>query len=349
LNKKLIFRCDAGSAPEIGTGHVTRSKTIANSLVEKGFLLPNDIYFYTRSDIDYDLGESHLCKSGYEYQVFPNSQLEANSISEINILKNSSASLILMDRLQTTENFVRAISSSGKKIVTFDDYGSGRIHADLAINAIFDDIDYSENLKKGYEYLVLSQPTYFPVPIKKNVEKIVATFGGLDARNLCKFFLENSSCIPESCSVDVILGKCDKSLVNDYLAYIEAKKNTDKFQLHVFPPNYHNIIAGADLAITSGGLSIFEFLAYGVPTIGLPQYKHQHRTIKKLEDAGIGLLGSNGMILLDEMFELALNKMLNNFSLRKSMAMKARASIDGNGIDRIVNLLIDKFPENFYA
>ena len=89
MSRKVIFRCDAGHAPEIGTGHIARSKTLANNLVEKGFLRKSDIVFYTRNDSDYNLGEKYLAKSGYEYQVFANNKLEANSISELNILKNS--------------------------------------------------------------------------------------------------------------------------------------------------------------------------------------------------------------------------------------------------------------------
>lgn len=167
MNRKVIFRCDAGHAPEIGTGHITRSKTLANSLVEKGFLRRSDIVFYTRNDIGYDLGESYLTESGFAYRVFPNNELKANSISESSILKHSNASLIFMDRLLTSEELVKIISSSGKKIVTFDDYGSGRVWADLAVCAIFDDIGESENLFKGYEYLVLSKNSYSEASVKK--------------------------------------------------------------------------------------------------------------------------------------------------------------------------------------
>lgn len=185
--------------------------------------------------------------------------------------------------------------------------------------------------------------------LKKKVKRVVATFGGLDARDLCRFFLENSSCIPNTCSVDIILGSCKESVLNKYLKYIDINKFKDKFKVHVSPTNYHEIISNADLAVTSGGLSIFEFSAYGVPTIGLPQFQHQLRTIKKLEDAGISLLGSDGMILSKKKFKVALNKILHDFSLRNMMAVKARTSIDGKGINRIVRLLIDKFPDNFYV
>jgi UDP-2,4-diacetamido-2,4,6-trideoxy-beta-L-altropyranose hydrolase len=349
MKRKVIFRCDAGHAPEIGTGHITRSKTLANNLVEKGFLRRSDIIFYTRNDPDYDLGEKYLAESGYEYQVFANNELEANSSSELNILKNSNAILIVMDRLETTDDLIKGVSSSEKKIITFDDYGSGRVFADLAISAIFDNVCTFDNLVRGYEYLVLSKSSYRPLPVRKNVAKIVATFGGHDARNLCQFFLENSSGIPDSCSVDIILGSCKKSLLQKYIQYIESKQLDHRFKLHVFPENYHEIIANADLAVTSGGLSIFEFSAYGVPTIGLPQYEHQLRTIENLRDAGISFLGSDGMAMSSKNFKSSLSKMIHDFNCRNTMAMSARKSIDGGGVHRIIKLLTEKFPDIFYA
>lgn len=349
MERKVIFRCDAGHAPEIGTGHITRSKTLANNLIENGLLGRNDIIFYTRNDPGYNLGIDYLAGSGFEYQVFSNNELDANSSSELNVLKNSNAILIIMDRLETTDDLMKGVSSSGKKIITFDDYGSGRVCADLAISAIFDDVCLYDNLVRGYEYLVLSGSRFCPLPVKKNVTKIVATFGGHDTRNLCQFFLENSLKIPDSCSVDIILGNCKKSLLQKYMYYTQAKEIDHKFKFYVYPENFHEIITKADLAITSGGLSIFEVLACGVPTIGLPQYEHQLRTIENLRDAGICFLGSDGMTLSSKVLKGCLNKMIYNYNCRNTMAMSARKSIDGRGVHRITKLLTEKFPDIFYA
>jgi len=349
MNRKVIFRCDAGHAPEIGTGHIARSKTLANNLVEKGYSCKNDIMFYTRHDSDYDLGESYLADSGFAYKVFTNNGLKANSSSELEILQSANATLIFMDRLATSSKLIDGIASSGKKIVTFDDYGSGRVCADLAISAIFDDVSEFDNLVKGYGYLVLSKNSYNPLPVSQHITKIVATFGGHDTRDLCRFFLENSAIIPSTCSVDIILGGCEEDTLRWYYEYIELKQLQDRFKVHKFPDNYHKIIANADLAITSGGLSIFEFAAYGIPSVGLPQYEHQLRTIENLRDAGISLVGSEGMALSQDTFKASLGRILNDSTLRNHMAMCARKCIDGNGIDRIIKLLISKFPDTFYG
>jgi len=348
MSRSVIFRCDAGHSPEIGTGHIARSKTLANSLVNNDLLNTEDIFFYTRDDPDFSLGQKYLKGSGLQYQVFPRNSLEANSTSELEILANSSASIIFMDRLETSSGLVKGLLESGKKVVTFDDYGPGRVHSDLAISAIFDDVEISNNLVKGYEYLILSRKTYHPKQIRSQIKKIVATFGGIDARDLCSFFLQNSLVISNLCSVDIVLGRCEESVLKNYLRFIESNNLKDRFNIYVSPSNYHEIIAEADLAITSGGLSIFEFSAYGIPSIALPQYEHQLRTIKNLGDAGICLPGTDNMNLSNEKFRDCIGKLTDDVNYRQSMAMEARKRIDGEGVQRITTLLKDKFSDIFY-
>jgi UDP-2,4-diacetamido-2,4,6-trideoxy-beta-L-altropyranose hydrolase len=345
--KKVIFRCDAGSMNEIGSGHIVRSINLANALVNRGFLLRSEIVFYTRGDKKYLLGDKLLMKSGFEYKVFSRNELKSNSISEINILKSSSANLIFMDRLETTRELVKKIINEGKKIVTFDDYGSGRMFASLAICAILNDLPDSRNLYKGYDYLILSNNLYKLSEFKNTPNKIVATFGGYDARNLCQHFLDNISALPNYFSVDIILGNVKNLKLENYLDQIVSMKIQDRVSIHNRPSKYYEIISQADIAISSGGLSIFEFAANGIPSIGLPQYIHQLNTIIKLENEGISILGSDNMNLSDKKFISTLDKLINNSKTRKNLALNASQKINGNGLIKVIDLLVEKFPEIF--
>jgi UDP-2,4-diacetamido-2,4,6-trideoxy-beta-L-altropyranose hydrolase len=346
MTAKVIFRCDAGSKPEIGSGHIVRSINLANALIEKKCLTRSDIVFYTRGDNQYQLGGFLLTKSGFNYKVFSKNELISNSLSEINILKSSSADLIFMDRLETSKELVTKIISKGKKIITFDDYGDGRLSANLSICAILDDLPQSNNVFKGYEYLILSNSlnTHFKFNNKPNT--IVATFGGHDARDLCQHFLNNISELPNSLEVDIILGRLSIPKINNYLKQIISLGMQERICIHNTPSNYYDIISKADVAVCSGGLSIFEFAACGVPSIGLPQYTHQLNTIIKLANDGICLLGSNSMTLSNKKFLSTLNELLLNYELRKDIALTASKKINGNGLMKVINLLVEKFPEN---
>tara|TARA_B110000003_G_C16632016_1_gene527032 strand:+ start:196 stop:1242 length:1047 start_codon:yes stop_codon:yes gene_type:complete len=347
MHHKVIFRCDAGHAPEIGTGHIARSKTLANELVNSKLLSKDDIIFLTRDDPGFDLGKKYLKKSGFNFEVFADQKLKANSDSEKYILCNANTKIIFMDRLETSENLIKSISARGIKVVTFDDYGDGRNFSDLAISSIFDDVTHSLNLITGYKYLILSKNVYKKSIIRNNVSNIVATFGGNDARDLCLHFLKNIEFIDPKIKIEIILGKVEEEDIYRYKNIVKERLNNN-IDIHIFPNNYHEIIANADFAISSGGLSIFEFSAYGVPSIGLPQYPHQLRTIKNLEKAGISILGTLEMNLSNNKLSDAIKMLISDNALRKKMAIKCRDSIDGNGVERIKDILKVKFKGVFY-
>tara|TARA_B100001123_G_C15314862_1_gene1025758 strand:- start:4 stop:1053 length:1050 start_codon:yes stop_codon:yes gene_type:complete len=348
MDPRVIFRCDAGHAPEIGTGHIARSKTLANALVTKGYINSNEIIFLTRDDVGYNLGKKYLDGAGINYKYFSNNELKANSESETKILSESDAELIFIDRLETDRDLVKKIRSKGIRIVTFDDYGTGREQADLAISSIFSDINESENLIKGYEYLILSSELYKPLPFKNELSTVAVSFGGNDNRNLCLHFLENLDVLPKTLKIEVILGKVDEKILDDYLNIITKKMREDKVNFHIFPKNYHEIISNADLAVTSGGLSIFEFAAWGVPSVALPQYEHQLKTIENLQEAGISFLGSNNMNLSNTKFSIAMGKLLEDNNLRNNMALNAKKCIDGKGLSRILDKLKIQFKDIFH-
>ena len=114
--------------------------------------------------------------------------------------------------------------------------------------------------KKSYPQSIVNDET----------KKIVATFGGNDQRDICSHFLSIANSIPSDIEIDIILGKINDDLIKKYQDKIKSLKKISHIKLHVFPSNYHEIISSADLAISTGGLSIFEFSAFGIPSIEFP-------------------------------------------------------------------------------
>ena len=347
MSEKVIFRCDAGSKQEVGSGHIMRSINLANDFLNQGLIDRNDLVFYTRGDNQFQLGEKLLHNSGFKYKVFSNNELRSNSQSEINILRSSGASLIIIDRLETTKELVVEIISEDKKIVTFDDYGSGRSFATFSICAILDDLPEAKNLYRGYDYLILSNkikelPNFNALP-----KRIVATFGGHDARDLTQHFIDNIPHLPDYCSVDIIIGSDLLSKFSVYSRQVKLLRVHKKVAIHARPSNYYQILSKADIGVCSGGLSIFEFASIGIASIGLPQYMHQLITILKLEKDGICLLGSNNMNLSNEKFNSTLKILLNNSQIRQEMSNNATKKIPSNGLMKVTQLFKERFPYIF--
>ena len=57
---KILFRCDGGTAPDIGTGHIYRCLSLANNLVSKNILKKKEIIFLTRNDKRFTFGKKIL-------------------------------------------------------------------------------------------------------------------------------------------------------------------------------------------------------------------------------------------------------------------------------------------------
>jgi spore coat polysaccharide biosynthesis predicted glycosyltransferase SpsG len=340
--KKVLFRCDAGSSPEIGTGHIIRCLTLADYLVGSGFVGKDAILFLTRNDAEFNSGIQILEKRKYSYKAYSDYQLAANSQKEIDTILSAGVSLVVMDRLNTSSELVASLQKENIQVVTFDDYGSGRLIADIAICAIFDDVDESPNLYKGYPYLILSGNKYHPQKPHSKVKSICATFGGFDARDLCTFFIDCLDTITDSISIDIVLGNTKPNLITKYNYMIRNLERENQVTIHVQPSNYHEIISNTSLAISSGGLSIFELAAWGIPTIGLPQYEHQLRTIYKLQEDGIAAAGSIGMALDKNKLQAEIMKMINENEVRQKKAQLAHKLIDGQGLRRVLNILTEK-------
>ena len=112
-----------------------------------------------------------------------------------------------------------------------------------------------------------------------------------------------------------------------------------KINLAVLSSNYFKRLAKADLAIVSGGLTVFDSISRGVPVIGLPQYRHQLKTVINLENKNVIKLGSLRMKLDKENFINLFNKMIISFEDRAFLSKNSIDLVDRKGSERVLNIL----------
>ena len=49
MQEKILFRCDAGTIKEVGTGHLIRSISVADQLVSSKIIKKENIFFLIKS------------------------------------------------------------------------------------------------------------------------------------------------------------------------------------------------------------------------------------------------------------------------------------------------------------
>jgi len=269
--------------------------------------------------------------------------LNWNSLAESLAIIKLSPDLIIVDRLSTKSGWIKRIVSKNTRIIVFDDNGSGSKFANATINGILHGQKKRRGLFQGYKFLYLGFPqNLIQSPIEKSVSKIVVTFGGHDERNLVCFFLESIQNINfnRMISITILVRETsDEKFVKWKLILDQLNSNLIEISIINNATNFYEIVATADLLITSGGITVFEAVALGRPVIGIPQYLHQLRTLRKLKKLKVVEMGSCSMSLNKEYFMKIFNDITSCFIKRQKLSYNCTKLIKRNSSDLVLQII----------
>jgi spore coat polysaccharide biosynthesis predicted glycosyltransferase SpsG len=268
----VLFRCDAADIAEIGTGHVYRCLTIAQLLKKKFRLKNQDIAFLIKSKNKYKKGLKIL--SFYKFKIIKinDSKLKPNSIKEAKYLLKHPSKLLILDRLgKSNLNFFNLIKNSFNKKIIIDDSSKIRKCFDLSLNPLIHNVLKFKNSYIGFNYLFI--PTLL---IKKNFKviknNIFLFFGGYDKKNITIKILKILNNI--SFKLNIFIQTNLRKKINNI-----SSKNSIFFFNH---KNYLKTLKSSNIAITAGGMGLFDALYLNKKIICIPQYKHQEINAKKI-------------------------------------------------------------------
>jgi|TARA_B100001964_G_C14245656_1_gene607260 spore coat polysaccharide biosynthesis predicted glycosyltransferase SpsG len=269
---KVLFRCDAADIPEIGTGHLYRCLVIAQLLKGKFRLKNKDIAFLVKSKNHYK--KSLKILSFYKFKVIKikDSKLKPNSIEEANYLLKHPSKLLILDRLgKSNLDFFNLIKNSFKKKVIIDDSSKIRRYFDLSLNPLIQNVVKFKNSYIGFNYLIL--PTLF-IKKKFRVSKnnIFLFFGGYDKKNITINVIKILNTIPYKINMFV------QNNLKKKIKEISSKNNIFFFN----HKNYLSTIRSSNIAITAGGMGLFDALYLNKKILCIPQYKHQEINAKRV-------------------------------------------------------------------
>jgi UDP-2,4-diacetamido-2,4,6-trideoxy-beta-L-altropyranose hydrolase len=88
----------------------------------------------------------------------------------------------------------------------------------------------------------------------------------------------------------------------------------------------------ADLAVTGGGMTLYECLATSVPVVGVCLADNQRPNIDELGRAGLILKGEPSL-------EGAIERLAGDPALRRSMSARGRRTVDGRGTERVADAI----------
>jgi len=325
----ILIRAD-GSL-NIGLGHIFRCLTIANHFKKTYDDIKIDFITQSDPEVQNKLLRDYKC-------INPNENLIVEDL-----VKKSD--LFISDMLNTSNSYISDIKMQNPliKLVCIDNNTQLKYieSADVVFNAnVFHKPKIKDNNFKYYlgpDYMILRDSFIINHPriLDKAVNKLFISFGGSDGKGCTLNVLSALKTINKSFEINVIAGP-----MFQYQQELEKMADEDdRIKIILEPKNIYELMNNADLAIISAGITLYEICCLGVPSIVIPQVKHQSDIALEFAKKETCInLGYNPKSMD---IKTNVEKLVSDNDLRNKLSTKGKEFVDGKGLKRFIDIIMD--------
>jgi spore coat polysaccharide biosynthesis predicted glycosyltransferase SpsG/ribosomal protein S18 acetylase RimI-like enzyme len=310
---KILHICVEGSSRELGTGHVVRGRYLLDELAKVNY---HELTVLTNSNSFEEL-------KGLRKYVLNNLKEIKKKIEDFYFL--SQFEIIIFDTLDIFADSYEIIKKQEKIIVGID-VSENLSMVDIRVNP---SINSKNVFLKGLHYSIIN-------PILQNFksierENLFVCFGGYDHKKHLQKIIGKLEKIKSFKAIFIVTSSKEEY---DQISNLDLKKTRVFYK----PNNFYSILNSSSVALISGGVLLQEAAHLGVPSMVIPQYKHQKMIGKRLlkEDACLEVknINLNYETLINDVVRCShQEKRLENIS-------SSSASLnDGFGSKRLINIL----------
>ena len=336
----VLIRADGNE--KIGSGHIMRTKSIANELKELGAKVLYALADERGKRLINNEFQSVVLSSNYECL-----DDEINALSSV--IKEQKIKLILLDSYFVTPKYFKELKKLAK-VAYIDDLDAFAYECEALINygAFFDKNEYKarQNLAKKYflgsEFAPLRAEFGSTQKSSKNTQKkqVLLTTGNTDLLGimprLLEAFLSDESL--KNLEFLAISGAFNEH-ENKLLALSAKHKNIKVLKN---PENMAQIMAEADFVLSAGGSTLYELASLAKAVICFSIAANQNN-IKSWAEAGAMLYAGDAKADSHSVVTKSLNllkSLLNDENLAKTLGQKAHFFVDGKGAIRLAKELL---------
>ncbi|MBW1793736.1 MAG: UDP-2,4-diacetamido-2,4,6-trideoxy-beta-L-altropyranose hydrolase [Deltaproteobacteria bacterium] len=342
---RVLFRCDV--SPRVGTGHLRRCLTLAEELKDLGAFV-----FFACRVADFDVAKE-LNGAADDWALLSWSLTPESDVDEVvQLYRRYQIDIAVIDHYRVDVQYQKRLYESGVRWLQFDGYAEQPFWADWVMNA--------SPAAKESSYLPLRQrdetrfllgPAYAflrrefhqwrsKVKFRKQVQKILLTFGGADDKGATVLCLEAIKSLEPNIERVVLVTTANPRMA-EIVNWSEKNENLN-VTLHIDKEKVGRCTAEVDIAITAGGMTTFETAAMGLPSLIVQIADNQRLNAGAWQNKGAAI-DIGPIEKLDPTFlEHQVSKLINDSQLRISMSHAGKALVDCLGAQRVARILLSR-------
>lgn len=329
----FVFRADGG--PEIGYGHLVRTGALAREGLEKGFstTLATTTPREAR-DVFIEAVEVIELPSRDDPRPF------------VKYLERSSPDFVFTDAYPVDTAYQRSIrrdaplavfQDDARHAVSADVFVNGNLYADTLTYEFVDEVPIT---CLGTEYVLLRSEIREYLndepPWRDPPERALVTMGGSDMTNQTPTVIRAFDGV--DIHVDAIVGPGFsesqeheiRSAATDVSADVQLWRDPDDLPRRMFQ---------ADFAVSTSSSTTYELLALGTPIVSVPVVNNQEPIAAALRELGVASVVDRGAD--ESAVARAIETYVSDPELRRERRMRGRELVDGNGPERVIDVMCD--------
>jgi spore coat polysaccharide biosynthesis predicted glycosyltransferase SpsG len=174
--------------------------------------------------------------------------------------------------------------------------------------------------------------------VKRELESVMVTFGGDDSKNITPGVLSFLAGDYPRLRKNVVIGSAFKNIRE-----VEAVADANTRLIHSpGAEGMKQVMEESDIAVTSGGQTLYELARIGVPTVAVAVADNQRGNVNGWAETGF--IENAGFWEDDHMMEnlAAKFRFITDYNRRVRAVEAGKRLVPGNGADRIIDFVQSK-------
>jgi UDP-2,4-diacetamido-2,4,6-trideoxy-beta-L-altropyranose hydrolase len=340
--RTLLIRADASTA--IGTGHVMRCLALAQAWQDAG---GRAVFAMAEST---HAVQTRLAAESCDVLQFTASTGTADDLRQtIALAKERNCEWVVVDGYQFEADYQQSLKAANIRVLFLDDCGqSEHYFADLVLNqnlsateALYNNREPNTQLLLGTRYCLLRREFSAWREWKRKVSpaghRVLVTMGGSDPENLSARVIDAlmQAAVDDLEAIVVMGGSSSLAVCEERLPESPGKK----IRVLRDVTNIAELMAWADVAVSSAGSTCWELCLLGLPSLLIDVAENQRPIAQELNRRQCAIhLGSANEFTAPQLAN-QLGQLLRSAEVRQSVSIRCRELVDGKGAWRVLSVI----------